>query len=79
MTTSEKLHAIVGDELMDAICEKLAGETLYIPTKLPVNATMVRRDFEATLPGSSSVMVAYETVGKRHGLSARTIMRIVNW
>ena len=79
MSLSEELRAIIGDEAMQKLIENYGGETLYIPSKLPVNATMVRRDFETTLPGSASVMVAYETVAKRHGLSARTIMRIVNW
>ena len=71
------LQNIVGDEVAARVIYELGGTALYVPRRVPVDHETVRNEFERTLPGSANVMSAYEQVAKRHGISIRTVRRIV--
>jgi|GEM_PF-4475208 len=68
---------LVGEEAAEAIREHFAGEMVYIPRRPILDADTIRAEVDEVLPGSASVLSAYETVAERHNVSTRTIRRLV--
>lgn len=78
-STASILTAIAGPEVADRIMQTFAGETLYIPKndKERRDAEM-KREFDAMLSGGATCMSTYKTLARKHDLSPRRVMAIIN-
>jgi Mor family transcriptional regulator len=78
-STASILTSIVGAEAADRIMQTFAGETLYIPHKdRDRRDYTIRHEFRDLLSGGGTCMSSYRELAKRHDLSPRRVMAIVN-
>ena len=77
MSAATELQSIVGDSLMQQICDRFGGQVVYIPATLPGRNRLILHDFNAVVPDCPSVHSAYETVAEAHHVSPRTVRRLV--
>ena len=76
-TTFSILQGIVGSDLAERVRNELGGESVYVPKRPSVDADVLRAEFDEVLPGAASVCSAYEAVGRHHGVSGRTVRRML--
>ena len=78
-STASILTAIAGPEVADRIMATFAGETLYIPKNdKDRRDAIVKREFRDMLSGGATCMSSYRTLARKHDLSPRRVMAIVN-
>lgn len=70
-----QLETLIGEELAAEIREHFGGESIYVPKRPTVEPEALRREFEVSRVLTTSVESALERVGRRHGLSSRTVRR----
>jgi Mor family transcriptional regulator len=78
-STASILTSIVGAEAADRIMQTMGGETWYIPkTDKERRDYTLRNEFRDLLSGGGTCMSSYRELAKRHDLSPRRVMAIVN-
>ena len=77
MSAATVLRDMVGDEMMQRICDTFGGEHIYLPETPPGRSRLILEQFNAEISMSASVHSAYETVAKEFDVSPRTVQRVV--
>ena len=79
ISAATQLHQIVGDDLMEQICDAFGGQAIYIPQRIPdmTRDYRVCREFNDIIHTEPSVGSAYVKIGEKEGLSPRTVQRII--
>ncbi len=74
------LVQVIGQEKAQEVSQMLAGEVVYIPQNpmRDIRDGMIRDEFDTLLRAGATCMSIYRQLAKRHGLSPRNVMRIVN-
>ena len=80
ISAATQLHQIVGDDLMERICDTFGGQSIYIPQRIPDFARddRVCLEFNEIIHTTTSVGSAYVKVGEKEGISPRTVQRIIS-
>jgi Mor family transcriptional regulator len=78
-STASILTAIAGPEAADRIMQTMGGETWYIPkVDKDRRDTEIKREFTCLLSDGGTCMSSYKHLAKKHDLSPRRVMAIVN-
>ena len=79
ISSSTILLDIIGPEKMEAVCEELGNQEIYIPAKFTHKARDKKIKFEFTdkLQNGSTCMGAYEQLSKEFEISPRQVRRIL--
>ena len=80
MTDGLRLQEIIGDELMERVCQELGGASVYIPTHPhdhDRDSRLVYAYVEQRRSGATC-MSAYQTTADEFGLSRRRVRQIVS-
>lgn len=72
-----RLADLVGHDAMGEILEQFGGQSIYLPHRLPLHRDEVASEFDTIVSAAPSVGVAYELVATKHGVSRRTVERII--
>ena len=74
------LLRVIGEEKLLELSHALGGEAVYIPHN-PLRDRrdgMIRDEFDTLLRAGTTCMSSYRQLAKRHSLSSRRIMEIIN-
>jgi len=78
-SASSILFRLAGPEIAEQISKELGGEAVYIPRKIRDGRDdIIKAQFHAMLSKGGTCMSSYRQLAKRHELSPRRIMAIVN-
>jgi len=78
-STTSILVQIVGIEKAEAISSALGGEVIYIPKKIREGRNkIIKYEFHNLLSAGATCMSSYQQLAKKHDLSPRRVMEIVN-
>jgi Mor family transcriptional regulator len=78
-SASSVLLQLVGPEIMERISSTFGGEAVYIPRKIREGRDeIIKQEFNDLLSSGATCMSSYHQLAKKHELSPRRIMEIVN-
>ena len=78
-TALSEIVSIVGEEKMREICQRLGGERVYIPRRVPtLEDVEICQEFNTLLHDGSTCGNAYQTIADAHGVSVRTVQRAIS-
>ena len=78
-STTSILINIIGREAAEKISEVFGGEVIYIPRRIKEGRDeIIKYEFQEMLLEGAACMNAYRSVARKHELSPRRIMAIVN-
>jgi Mor family transcriptional regulator len=73
------LTEIAGPEVADRIMQTFEGETIYIPSvDRRRRDSAIKHEFRDLLSDGGTCMSSYRSLAKKHDLSPRRVMAIVN-
>ena len=75
-SAASELHEIIGDELMEQVCDRLGGQRVYIPRTWYCSEELADA-FNRVIHEATTVGSAYETVAEEFSVSPRTVQRAV--
>lgn len=78
-STESTLISVAGPEVARKIMQHFGGEVLYIPRgRKGGRDERIKHEFRDLLSGGGTSMSSYRQLAKKHELSTRRIMAIVN-
>lgn len=73
------LVSIAGPEVAERIMREMGGEAIYVPKRrLASRDRQIKHEFRDMLSCGSTAMSSYRQLARKHDLTTRRVMAIVN-